>query len=121
MGFGPLALGREGGPFELYFLFPSSGKAQAPMGSNPLDWNRSGIQRLILDAEDALTFLNNALANPDPEERARAMRNGRLIYKELIRRRRGYLLTPVAFTASERLLEQIKANLRRLRDSLFGV
>jgi hypothetical protein len=91
------------------------------MGSNPLDWNRSGIQRLILDTEDALSFLSIALANPNPEERARAMRNGRLIYKELIRRRRAYLLTPIAATASERLLEQIKANLRRLRDSIMGV
>jgi hypothetical protein len=91
------------------------------MGYNSLDWNRRGIQRLILDAEDAASFLHNALGNLDPKERAHAMRNGRLIYKELTKRRKNFLLTPVSATASERLLDEIKASIRRLRESLAGV
>ena len=88
------------------------------MGSNSLDWNRRGIQRLILDAEDALSFLKNAQVNPDPEQRAQAMRNGRLIYKELTGRRKRFLLTPVSATAAVRLLDEIRESLRRLRESL---
>jgi len=91
------------------------------MGSNALDWNRRGIQRLIIDAEDAVSFLNAALSNPDPIERARAMRNGRLIYKELVKRRKNFLLPPVSMVASERLFDQIRATLRHLREGLAGV
>jgi len=90
------------------------------MGSNALDWNRRGIQRLIIDAEDAVLFLDAALSNPDPMERARAMRNGRLIYKELIRRRKNFLLTPVSAAASEKLLDQIRTALRCIRESLVS-
>lgn len=88
------------------------------MGSHGLDWNRRGFQRLILDAEDGVSFLTNALAKPDPGERARAMRNGRLIYKELTRRRKNFLLTPVSAAASEQLLDEMRKALRRLGESL---
>lgn len=88
------------------------------MGSNPLDWNHRGVQRLILDAEDSLLFLNNALTNSDPIERARAMRNGRLIYKELIHRRKNFVLTPISLAASDGLFEEIRGALRRLRESI---
>lgn len=73
---------------------------------------------MITDAEDTVSFLNRALANPGAEERTRAMRNGRLIYKELTRRRKSFLLTPVSAVASERLLDEIRACLRDLRNSL---
>lgn len=86
-----------------------------------LDWNRRGIQRLILDAEEAELFLAGVLLEPDPEERAQALRNGRLIYKELVRRRRNYLLTPVAAAAIEQLLERMTVALRNLRMSLTRV
>ena len=88
------------------------------MGYNPLDWNRRGIQRLIIDAEDALSFLNGVLSNSDPAERAMAIRNGRLIYKEMVRRRKSYLLTPVSAKACEQLFDEIRGALRRLRRSL---
>lgn len=91
------------------------------MGSNTLDVNRSGIRRLILDAEDAVSFLSAALENPDFEVRATAMRNGRLIYKELIARQKNFLLPPVSAIAIEKLLDEIRSTIRRLFESLSAV
>jgi hypothetical protein len=80
------------------------------------DWNRSAIQRLILDAEDALRLLEDALAQGNYEEQARAIRNGRRAYKDLVRRRRSFLLTPLAAAALEQLLAQIRGRIFALRE-----
>lgn len=84
------------------------------------DWNRTAVRRLIIDAEDALAFLDRALRNADPLEQAWAIRNGRRAYKELLRRQRGYLLTPVAALALEKLLAAIQARLGELREKVVA-
>lgn len=116
----PMAV--RAGLLDCLSLFPGSGKGTGSHGLlNGLDWNRSGVQRLIFDAEDAVCFLTNALVNPDAEKRAHAMRYGRLIYKELVNRRRHFLLPPVSISALEQLFDRIRAALRCLRESLPGV
>jgi hypothetical protein len=91
------------------------------MGSITHEWNRRGVQRLIVDAENLLSFLNSALGNPDPNERAHALRNGRLIYKELLSRRKNFLLPSVSTAAIEKLLDEIRAVIRRLFERRSGV
>jgi hypothetical protein len=83
------------------------------------DWNRVAIQRLILDSEDALLQLDDALANGNREEQARAIRNGRRAYKELMWRRRNFLLTPLAATALEQLFAQIRGRIFALREKVL--
>jgi hypothetical protein len=83
------------------------------------DWNRTAIQRLILDAEGALLQLDDALANGNREEQARAIRNGRRAYKELVWRRRSFLLTPLAATALEQLFAQIRGRVFALREKVL--
>lgn len=82
------------------------------------DWNRTAVQRLIMDAEDTLSVLNRALAEPDPEDRLRALRNGRRAYNEIVTRRRNFLLTPMEGLALERLLDNIKSRLRFIRERI---
>ena len=84
------------------------------------DWNRSSVQRLILDAEAALTHLDHAMHFPDSAEQARALRNGRRAWKDIARRRRNFLLTPHSAVALEHLLDQIRERLRLLREKLVS-
>lgn len=84
------------------------------------DWNRTAIQKLILDAEDALRLLDDALASDDYEEQARAIRNGRRAHKELMWRRRNFLLTPLAAKALEQLFAQIQGRIFTLREKLMA-
>jgi hypothetical protein len=85
------------------------------------DWNRTAVQRLIADAEDALSLLESTVSEPTLEVRMRAMRNGRRAFKDIGRRRRSFLLTPHDAATLERLLEAIKARLRFLRERpLYG-
>ena len=86
------------------------------MGSH--DWNRTAVQRLILDAEDTLKALDDALTQSNTDELAHAVRNGRQAYKELVTRRRSYLLTPLSATALEHLLSKIKGRLYVLREKI---
>lgn len=83
------------------------------------DWNRTAIQKLILDAEDILLQLDDALANGNRDEQARAIRNARRAYKELAWRRRNFLLTPLAATALEQLLAQIRGRIFALREKVM--
>ena len=83
------------------------------------DWNRTAIQKLILDAEDVLLQLDEALANGNREEQARSIRNGRRAYKDLTWRRRSFLLTPLAATALEQLFAQIRGRLFSLREKVM--
>lgn len=83
------------------------------------DWNGGAVQRLILDAEDTLSALDDALTHNNPDELSRAMRNGRRAYKELVTRRRSYLLTPLLATAMEQLLAKIKGRLYAVREKII--
>lgn len=88
------------------------------MGS-PTDWNRTAVQRLILDAEDTLSALDDAMKQTRPEELARAIRNGHRAYKELFARRGNHMLTPLSALALERLLAAIKEKINAVRQKLM--
>lgn len=83
------------------------------------EWNRVAVRRLILDAEDTLSALDDALTHNNPDELSRAMRNGRRAYKELATRRRSYLLTPSSAMAMELLLAKIKGRLYAVREKII--
>jgi hypothetical protein len=84
----------------------------------PTDWNRTAVQRLIIEVEDTLAMLGDALMRAGPVEQARAIRNGRRAYKEFVRRSADYRLTPEAAIGLERLLAAIQAKVRELREKL---
>lgn len=88
------------------------------MGSSP-DWNRTAVRQLIFDAEDTLAALDDALKRNDQKELARAIRNGRRAYKELVNRRKSHTLTPLAAAALEQLLSKITARIHAVRDRLM--
>jgi hypothetical protein len=83
-----------------------------------LNWNRPAVQRLIIDAEDAVLHLDRAFAETDPAVQLWAIRNGRRAYKDISIRRRSHLLTPLEIAALERLLENMKERLRFLREKI---
>lgn len=99
-------------------LFPGSAGRAAAVGSSP-DWNRTAVRQLIFDAEDTLAALDDALKRNDQKELARAIRNGRRAYKELVNRRKSHTLTPLAAAALEQLLSKITARIHAVRDRLM--
>jgi hypothetical protein len=80
------------------------------------DWSGAAVKQLIADAESSLSLLESAVSEPRLENRMRAIRNGRRAYKEIVRRRRSFLLTPEDASSLERLLEGMKARLRFARE-----
>jgi hypothetical protein len=87
------------------------------MGSH--DWNRTAVLQLILDAEQMLAAIDDALKVPDPMERARAMRNGRRSYKQIQTRRRSSGLTSIADAVLDQLSKRMRMKLGQLRESLI--
>ena len=85
------------------------------------DWNHTAVQRLIIDAEETLSTLDYAVGEPDCNVRMRALRNGRRDYKEIVIRRRSFMLRPGELLALEGLLETMKERLRFLRERIARI
>ena len=88
------------------------------MGSAP-DWSRRVVQRLILDAKEALSLLDGALSEPAFEIRMRALRIGRRDCKIIEGRARSLSLAPPEIEVLDRLIDQIKSRLRFLKGTLY--
>lgn len=74
---------------------------------------------MILDAEDVLSALDNALTKNDPNELAQAIRHGRSACKEFVARRTNHMLTPLSAMALEQLFSKIRKRIHAIEDKLL--
>ena len=83
------------------------------------EWSVLCLLRWCIRQWVTLAALDDALKRNDQKELARAIRNGRRAYKELVNRRKSHTLTPLAAAALEQLLSKITARIHAVRDRLM--